>query len=82
VIGRPHPLDEVNDTLADGRRLIELEEQARLADTAADEACRRFQRAVFLATSLDVCLALLRGESVPLDRLDQEWVRRYGRRAR
>ena len=36
--------------------------------------------AMMLAPSLEVCEALLRGESVPVDRLDQEWVERLGRR--
>jgi hypothetical protein len=35
-------------------------------------------RAFMLAPSIEVCEALLRGESVPLDRLDPVWVRRFG----
>jgi hypothetical protein len=31
-----------------------------------------------LAPSIEVCEALLRGENVPLERLDLEWVRRFG----
>ena len=34
----------------------------------------RLWRAVALAPSLDVCEALLRGEHVPLNRLDPYWV--------
>jgi hypothetical protein len=33
---------------------------------------------MMLAPSIEVCEALLRGESVPLDRLDPVWVRRFG----
>lgn len=33
-----------------------------------------------LSPSLDICEALLRGESVPVDRLDPEWVDRFGLR--
>jgi hypothetical protein len=40
----------------------------------------RLWRAFMLAPSLEVCVALLRGESVPIDRLDAEWTRRFGRR--
>jgi hypothetical protein len=40
----------------------------------------RLWRAVMLAPSLEVCRALLRGERVPLDHLDAEWLRRFGRR--
>jgi hypothetical protein len=35
-------------------------------------------RAVMLAPTLSVCEALLRGETVPLSRLDPVWVRRLG----
>jgi hypothetical protein len=31
-----------------------------------------------LAPSLEVCEALLRGERLPIGRLDPEWVRRLG----
>jgi hypothetical protein len=37
-------------------------------------------RAIMLAPTLAICEALLRGETVPLSKLDQEWVRRLGRR--
>jgi hypothetical protein len=39
-------------------------------------------RAIQLAPGIEICEALLRGESVPFDRLDQSWVRRFGRRRR
>jgi len=42
----------------------------------------RLWRAVMLAPSIEVCGASLRGESVPLDRLDKEWAERFGRRPR
>jgi hypothetical protein len=38
----------------------------------------RLWRAFMLAPSIEVCEALLRGESVPLDRLDTDWVQRFG----
>lgn len=47
-----------------------------LADTS------RVWRALMLAPSLEVCLALLRGEEVPLERLDVEWAQRFGLRRR
>jgi hypothetical protein len=37
--------------------------------------------AVLLAPTVEIADALLRGESVPLDQLDQRWVRRYGMKA-
>ena len=33
---------------------------------------------MMLAPTLEVCVALLRGESVPIERLDAEWVKRFG----
>jgi hypothetical protein len=39
---------------------------------------RRVWRAMMLAPSIEICEALLRGESVPLDRLDPVWVQRFG----
>ena len=39
---------------------------------------RRLWRAFMLAPSIEVCEALLRGESVPVSRLDPLWVRRFG----
>jgi hypothetical protein len=49
---------------------------------AAAEARRlaRIWRAIMLAPSLEVCEALLRAESVPVDHLDAEWVKRFGMR--
>jgi hypothetical protein len=38
----------------------------------------RLTRAILLSPSIDVCESLLRGEHVPLERLDIVWVRRYG----
>lgn len=38
----------------------------------------RLWRAFMLAPSIEVCEALLRGESVPVSRLDPVWVRRFG----
>jgi hypothetical protein len=37
-------------------------------------------RAVMLAQTLQVCEALLRGETVPIGKLDPVWVARLGRR--
>lgn len=38
-------------------------------------------RAIVLSPDVEVAEALLCGESVPLDRLDAEWVERFGRRS-
>lgn len=37
-------------------------------------------KAWMLATSEEVLRALLRGEDVPLEKLDPEWVDRFGRK--
>jgi hypothetical protein len=39
-------------------------------------------KALMLATSLEGCRALLRGETVPVDQLDSEQVARYGLKRR
>jgi hypothetical protein len=39
---------------------------------------RRLWRAMMLSPSIEVCEALLRGESVPVSRLDPLWVQRFG----
>lgn len=39
---------------------------------------RRFWKAVMLAPNLETCVALLNGQTVPVNRLDPEWVRRFG----
>jgi hypothetical protein len=36
---------------------------------------------MMLSPSLEVCEALLRGESVPLEKLDKDWVGRFGLKA-
>ena len=40
----------------------------------------RLLRAFMLALSVGVCEALLRGESVPVSRLDPVWMQRLGKR--
>jgi hypothetical protein len=62
----PLPADEA-------RRAVELERRELLWPDAG-----RLWRAFILAPSIEVCEALLRGESVPLSRLDPVWVRRFG----
>jgi hypothetical protein len=41
---------------------------------------QRLWRAMMLAPTIEVCEALMAGEAVPLERLDQEWVKRFGLR--
>jgi hypothetical protein len=47
---------------------------------ATDDETRRLGRAVLLAPSLPICEALLRGQTVPLSKLDAEQVARLGGR--
>lgn len=56
---------------------------AYMADVAQfepryDEAAARGLKAMRLAPTLAVCRALLAGQPVPKDALDQRWARRYG----
>jgi hypothetical protein len=55
---------------------------ALLAELAAGIYWGPAWRAIQLGTCPEVAEALLRGESVPLDRLDAAGVARYGRRSR
>jgi hypothetical protein len=59
------------------RRLAKRERQVR-ARHWSDAS--RIWRAMVLASDLPTCEALLRGVSVPVDRLEPKWVRRFGRR--
>jgi hypothetical protein len=69
------------DALEDARLAVELDEQTRRQNVAEREDANRVWRAMMLAPTLEVCEALLAGESVPLERLDAEWTKRFGRRA-
>jgi hypothetical protein len=64
-------------------RLIfhESGEVAEYTLASEHEADQRLWRAIRLSPSVDICEALLHGEAVPADRLDPEWVARFGRRA-
>jgi hypothetical protein len=39
---------------------------------------QRVYQAMMLSPSVEVCDALLRGESVPPEQLDPDWVKRFG----
>lgn len=53
-----------------------LMERARRRADARQPA--RIWRAMMLAPTLDVCEALLRRETVPIERLHPDWVERFG----
>jgi hypothetical protein len=69
------------DARENARHAVERDPVRLAAESAEREASRRLWRAIVLAPTLEVAEALLRGEAVPLDRLDAEWVIRLGRRA-
>ena len=50
-----------------------------LRDAYPDPYMREVEKAMTIAKDLGACEALLRGESVPLDRIDLEQAERYGR---
>ena len=58
--------------------VIEQEEIERRLTAPQRHIWNRLWRAVMLAPSVEICEALLRDESVPLDRLDPVWVKRFG----
>ena len=47
---------------------------------ATEPELRHLYAAIMLAPTLAICEALLRGEHVPVERLDPEWAERYGLR--
>ena len=58
--------------------LEELEHDARASDSW--RANNRLWKAVMLSPTLEICQAMLRGQQVPVEKLDPEWVRRFGMR--
>jgi hypothetical protein len=60
------------------RECIRLEEQLR--QLQREDPGHRAWRALMLSPTVDVWIALLAGERVPADRLDQAWLERFGRR--
>lgn len=68
------------DPLENARAAVEAEERER--ESTERHWVRYIWRALVLSPSLEVLEALLRGESVPVDRLDCDWVARLGRRGR
>jgi hypothetical protein len=77
----PGPDDLANHpAVANARIVIEQEELERRLRDPERHAMRRFWKALMLATDVEAFEALLAGESVPVDPLDPEWMRRFGRR--
>lgn len=72
MAGEQHP------AITEAREVIALEQAAR--DAQEFDELSRLWRAVMLSPSIEILEALLRGEHVPLNRLDQAWVKRYGLR--
>lgn len=78
--GSGQPLDDAHVT----DRLIEALQpvitKQKLSKSPEREESRRLWRALMLATTPEMWAALARGESVPIEDLDQEWIRRFGLR--
>lgn len=73
-------IEPVHPAVAEAREVIRLEQELRDATRPTDAAYRRLWRAIMLSPNITVCEALLRGETVPRNRLDAAWARRFGRR--
>jgi hypothetical protein len=56
----------------------EVAEYELLPRQLSAEETRRVWRAMMLARTLELCEALLCGEMVPTEKLDADWVRRFG----
>jgi hypothetical protein len=73
-------IEPVHPAVADARELLRLEQTA--AETKGNGWIWDLRKAILVSPTLDVCEALLRGEHVPRDRLDQDWLRRLSHRHR
>lgn len=60
---------------------VDLDPVRLQRETAAWRAGNRLWRAVMLAPTAELCDALLRGQHVPLERLDPAWVAKFGLRS-
>ncbi len=72
--------EKAHPAVANARWVIEQEELGRRLAEPQRHALQRFWKAIMLARDVQTFEALLGGEAVPLDRLDPEWVARFGRR--
>lgn len=70
----------MNPAAENARWLIEQEELLRRLSEPERHEWRRFWKALMLARDVETLEALLDGESVPEDRLDPDWMARFGRR--
>lgn len=65
-------IEPVHPAVIEAREVIRLEQELR------EQPDDDLARALMLAPSLEVFQALLRGEAVPLSKLDARMFRRYG----
>jgi hypothetical protein len=68
----------IAEVLDNARRAVELDPVRLAAETDERRYWRYFWVAIVLSPALEVAEALLRGESVPLARLDAAAVTRFG----
>lgn len=75
IVLRPFPdeADWAADVMADFDRARDRAERERATD---------IWKALVVSPTVDICRALLRGESVPIEQLDRVAVARLGRRPR
>jgi hypothetical protein len=64
--------------LANARWVLELEDEERRLHDREAAFWNLLWKAVVLSPTLAVCESLLRGEAVPVERLDAEWAARLG----
>ncbi len=78
MAANPRPATEP-DPLEDARECLQLEQDHR--EAVEHDWLWQLRKAVLLSPTIDVCEALLRGEQVPLSRLDPNELKRRRRRA-
>ena len=73
-------MNEVRQARENATWTIEQEELERQLAEPERRELQRFWKALMLAPDVETFEALLDGEPVPVDRLDPEWMARFGRR--
>lgn len=72
------PTSAAELALLNARAVVEAEEEARRLHDPERDFWNLMWRVLVLSPTIEVCVALLRGEDVPTSRLDPEWLERLG----
>ena len=74
----PHPDDM--DALQNAAYAVQHDPVRHHLESDSRRAASRLWKIIMLSPTLDILEALCRNEPVPIERLDPEWVKRFGLR--